>query len=65
MKDKHFEELKKSMREFIEDDTLYSGCCGAPMPDWPDCDLCPECKEHSEPFTEDEEDLRIRYAQCI
>ena len=24
-------------------------CCGAPMPDWPDYDFCPCCKEHSEP----------------
>jgi hypothetical protein len=35
-----------------DDDTNYSNCCGAEMPDWPDSDFCPQCKEHSEPFEE-------------
>ena len=35
------------------DDIPVSACCGADMPEWPDCDLCPLCLEHSEPEDSD------------
>ncbi len=25
---------------------MVSNCCGAPVPDWDECGLCPDCKEH-------------------
>ena len=28
--------------------TGLSNCCGAPLPDYPDRDICPDCKEHSD-----------------
>ncbi len=31
-----------------------SNCCAWPMPDWPDNDLCPRCKEHAAPEEEEE-----------
>ena len=27
----------------------FSECCGAYMANWPDSDLCPDCREHSSP----------------
>ena len=27
----------------------FSECCGAYMANWPDSDLCPDCKDHSGP----------------
>ena len=34
-----------------------SNCCGFPFtqPGWPDSDLCSQCKEHAEPFDEEDE----------
>ena len=27
-------------------DKIYSNCCGELIPDYPDSDVCPKCKEH-------------------
>lgn len=31
------------------DEEILSFCCGAKIPQWPDYDICLECKEHTEP----------------
>lgn len=37
-----------------------SECCGEEMPNWPDNDLCQECKEHCGVYLEeDEEDIPL------
>ena len=41
-----------------EEEKYYSICCGALMPDYPDSDFCPRCKEH----TEVKEEKRIEEA---
>jgi len=33
-----------------------SVCCGAEMPMWPDSDICPECKEHTDVEEDDDDD---------
>ena len=40
---------KDMAQEFLEKEPT-SNCCGADMPDWPDSDFCPKCKEHSLPY---------------
>lgn len=30
------------------EDLPVSNCCGAEIQDWPDIDICPECKEHTD-----------------
>lgn len=35
-----------------DDEEITSACCGEPMPDWPDSDFCPACREHSGPMDE-------------
>jgi len=32
--------------------SFYSSCCGYPMPMWPDSDICPDCKEHTDGLCE-------------
>ena len=46
------EEYEKLKAHFETEDEPRSQCCGAIMHDWPDRDLCPDCKEHTgvEPF---------------
>ena len=40
-----YEEMVKRARD--EDLPLVSQCCGADMPDYPDVDFCPRCKDHT------------------
>jgi len=35
-------------------DNYYSDCCHVLMPDYPDDDYCPKCKEHACGFTAEE-----------
>ena len=37
---------------------ILSECCGAPFtsPGWPDSDFCSDCKEHSSPYIDEDED---------
>ena len=37
----------------LDDEEITSACCGEPMPDWPDSDFCPMCREHSGPMEEE------------
>ena len=32
----------------------YSHCCDVPMPNYPDSDICPDCKEHCTGLNEEE-----------
>ena len=40
----------------MKDELLISNCCGTPMPDADECDLCPSCLEHCEAIEEGEGD---------
>ncbi len=37
-----------------ESEERLSVCCGASSTDYPESDLCPECKEHTDFLTEKE-----------
>ena len=40
---------------FEEEQEPLSNCCGAHMPDYAECDLCPACKEHCDLAGADDE----------
>jgi len=45
----------------MKETKYYSHCCGEIIPDYPDSDFCPKCKEHCTGMTEEElreEELR-------
>lgn len=42
------------MTDLHRNDELISECCGVPMYD--DCDICPDCKEHTTAILEDEDE---------
>ena len=38
----------------MKDQKYGSVCCGELMPDYPDSDFCPRCKEHTSGFTQEQ-----------
>ena len=40
-------EYEKLKAHFEPEGHCLSQCCGTSMPDWPDSDICPHCKEHT------------------
>ena len=32
----------------MSEEIPVSNCCGEPMPDYPDYDICPKCGEHTD-----------------
>ena len=38
------------------DDLPLSECCSEEMPNWPESDICPYCKEHTGILEDDDED---------
>jgi len=43
--------MKARQGEVMKTEKYYSECCDVLMPDYPDSDFCPECKEHTSGFT--------------
>jgi len=37
-------------------ETYLSNCCGEPIPDYPDSDICPKCGEHCAGMTQEDID---------
>ena len=43
------------MEDYFKNDIRFiSNCCCAFMSDYPDSDICPECKEHCQAIQENE-----------
>ena len=38
----------------VVEEKYYSICCGVRIPDYPDNDFCPKCKDHTGAITEEE-----------
>ena len=45
-------EANRRYQERVARGPHYSECCGRRMPMWPESDICPECKEHCDTYTE-------------
>jgi hypothetical protein len=50
------EQLRKELEKYIfswkTEPNYYSNCCDYPLSNWPDSDICPQCKEHCVPDPE-------------
>ncbi len=41
-----------------------SACCSSPIYDWPDNDICSDCKEHAEPMDDEDNEEEIDFYPC-